>query len=147
MTDAEGKAIKKSVIIDTGIVTYVKSTMKDKPLITLIADSYTCLIKDHDKDAQFDSPEGIAVDRAGNLYIAEPMHNSIRKIGRDGRVSTLAGWGERGYKDGVGAEVKFNKPCSVAVDINGNVFVADTGNNLIRKIDISGRGLRLQFDE
>jgi sugar lactone lactonase YvrE len=88
--------------------------------------------------AMFDAPIGIAVDKAGNLYVADTYNDRIRKITTDGQVTTLAGSGIAGYVDGQAEQSRFDTPCGIAVDEHGNVFVADTGNNAIRKITTQG---------
>jgi sugar lactone lactonase YvrE len=89
--------------------------------------------------ASFSSPVGLAVDGAGNLYVADPFNATIRKITPAGAVSTLAGSpANRGDADGTGAAARFNYPNDVAVDTAGNVFVADTYNDTIRKITPTG---------
>jgi streptogramin lyase len=88
--------------------------------------------------ATFDLPEGVAVDGAGNVYVADNGNDLIRKITPDGVVSTLAGNGQAGSANGTGIAASFNSPFGVAVDGTGNVYVADAGNNLIRKISPTG---------
>jgi len=84
-------------------------------------------------------PNGIAVDCSGNLYIADTGNNTIRKIAPDGSLSTLAGVnGTPGAADGQGATARFNAPFGIAVDLDGNVYVADQGNSTIRKITPDG---------
>ncbi len=88
--------------------------------------------------AEFYNPEGVALDASGNLYVADLHNNRIRKISPEGVVSTVAGSGASGADDGKGANASFNSPYDVAVDAIGNVYVADTHNNLIRKINRGG---------
>lgn len=87
--------------------------------------------------SRFAGPLGMAVDRDGNVYVADTGNNRIRKITQQGVVSTLAGSGP-GYADGVGTNTKFYNPYGIAVDSNGNIYVADTANNRIRKITSDG---------
>ena len=89
--------------------------------------------------ATFASPLGLAQDASGNLYVADAQNNTVRKVSASGSVSTLAGKaGATGTTDGAGAAARFNHPTGVAVDGAGNVFVADSTNNTIRKITVSG---------
>ncbi len=89
--------------------------------------------------ATFGSPSGIAIDSAGNVYVADSFNATIRKITSAGVVSTLAGSaGNRGSVNGTGSAALFNYPNGVAVDAAGNVYVADTFNSTIRKITPAG---------
>src|SRR3569833_1037744 len=89
--------------------------------------------------ASFAGPTGIATDSAGNLYVADMVNNTIRKITPKAEVTTLAGTvGVTGSADGVGAAATFSSPLGVATDSTGNVYVADTLNQLIRKITPTG---------
>ncbi|MDR2208342.1 MAG: hypothetical protein LBE22_05145, partial [Azoarcus sp.] len=88
-------------------------------------------------DAEFDHPSGIAIDAAGNLYVADGGNHRIRKITPAGEVSTLAG-GEEGFADGVGSDAKFEHPFGITVDAAGRLYVADTANDRIRKITPAG---------
>lgn len=89
--------------------------------------------------ARFDYPNGIAVDGAGNVYVADTDNNTIRMITPAGVVTTLAGTaGVAGLVDGPGAAASFRGPYAVAVDAAGAVYVADTLNSVIRKISPAG---------
>jgi serine/threonine protein kinase/TPR repeat protein/sugar lactone lactonase YvrE len=106
--------------------------------------------------ARFDFPQGLAVDQAGNVYVADAYNSTIRKITPDGVVTTLAGRaGCRGQADGVGDEARFDGPIGtsgsspsgwaiagpsgVAVDQAGNVYIGDCMNHTVRKITAAGR--------
>lgn len=88
--------------------------------------------------AQFHTPSGIALDAAGNVYVADTGNHRIRRIGTDGTVTTVAGDGVRGFADGAAAQARFDAPMGVAVDAGGRVFVADTYNDRIRVVEPDG---------
>jgi len=93
-------------------------------------------------DARFDQPQGMTVDSTGTLYLTDSSDNTIRKIvpiGTNWVVSTLAGMaGTRGTANGTGSDARFWEPYGIAVDNAGNLFVADTFNNTIRKVTSAG---------
>lgn len=94
--------------------------------------------------ATFSDPMGVAVDKAGNVYVADTGNNAIREISTSGTVSTLAGSGTAGYVNDVGAAAEFSGPQGVAVNPAGTMaFVADTGNNVIRNITLATRSVTL----
>jgi uncharacterized protein (TIGR03437 family) len=90
--------------------------------------------------AQFNVPGSVAVDPAGNIYVADALNNRVRKITPAGAVSTVAGTGVAGYSgDGSSAlKAQLNGPMGVAVDAFGDIFIADTRNNRIRKVTDTG---------
>ena len=85
-------------------------------------------------------PNGAAVDGSGNLYIADTIHHRIRKVDAAGVISTVAGSGRDGYSGDGGPAVRAQlaEPWGAAVDGKGNLYIADTGNNRIRKVDAAG---------
>lgn len=89
-------------------------------------------------DARFNMPTGIDVDSEGNLYVADLFNHRIRKISPSAVVTTVAGSGTQGFEDGSALAATFNGPRGVAVDAEGNIYVADTGNSAIRLVTYFG---------
>jgi sugar lactone lactonase YvrE len=94
--------------------------------------------------ARFNKPYGVAVDKDDNVYVADSENYRVRKITPAGAVSTLAGSGVQGTEDGVGAAARFNRLHGLAVDKNGNVYVAD--GSRVRKITPAGEVTTLAGD-
>ncbi|MEO3407919.1 hypothetical protein AAFN85_28635 [Mucilaginibacter sp. CAU 1740] len=88
--------------------------------------------------ALFNGPRAIAIDAAGNLFVVDANNHTIRKIDASGNVTTFAGTGKAGNADGTGKAASFSHPSGITIDANGNLFVADAGNNLVRKITPAG---------
>jgi sugar lactone lactonase YvrE len=90
--------------------------------------------------ARFYHPAGLAVDARGSVYVADNGNHTIRKIASDGMVTTLAGQAHHhGGTDGLGSTARFLFPTGVAVDVSGNVYVADHLNTTIRKVSPIGQ--------
>jgi trimeric autotransporter adhesin len=91
--------------------------------------------------ATLKAPIGVAVDRAGNVYIADAGNNIVRKVTPQGVISTIAGTGVAGYTSDTlkAVAVELNAPTGVAVDTAGNVYIADTWNYRIRKVTLDGK--------
>jgi uncharacterized protein (TIGR03437 family) len=89
------------------------------------------------RQARLTSPQAVAVDSAGNLFIADPNSNRVRKVTPSGIITTLAGTGQtgRGGDNGPAASAILNNPAAVAVDSAGNVYIVDSGNSVIRRVD------------
>ena len=138
VTDAEDSYADRDFMLTVGIA----------PLRADVAYAFTNFVGQPDfmgaedgagTNAWFSQPSGVAGDAAGNLYVADTMNGTIRKVTSDGTVTTLAGTaGFSGSADGTGAEAQFSWPTAVAVDGDGNVYVADTQNSAIRKVTPEG---------
>ncbi|WP_211454522.1 NHL repeat-containing protein [Collimonas antrihumi] len=90
--------------------------------------------------ARFNQPNGIVIDSAGNIRVSDTDNQLIRNVSQTGVVSTLAGSaGSAGHTDGNGSSANFNLPMGIAADTANNLYVADTGNNLIRKVTPGGQ--------
>ncbi len=87
--------------------------------------------------AQLSYPTGVAVDGAGNVYIADTLNQRIRKVASNGTITTIAGAGQQGYAGdgGPALSATLSSPRGIAVDPFGTVYVADTNNNVIRMLD------------
>ncbi|MGA2246022.1 MAG: immunoglobulin domain-containing protein, partial [Verrucomicrobiota bacterium] len=91
-------------------------------------------------NASLSYPSGVAVDAAGNLFIADRGNNRIQKMSASGLITTVAGDGSPGYSGdgGLATQASLDAPAGVALDGSGNLFIADTGNNSIREVGANG---------
>ena len=91
--------------------------------------------------AQLNTPQGLAVDSAGNVYIADTLNYRVRRVSTDGIITTVAGSGQPGYSGDwdVGTRAKLNLPTGLAIGFQGTLFIADTANNVIRLLDQDGK--------
>jgi sugar lactone lactonase YvrE len=136
-----GVAVDKegNIIIADTSNNRIRKLSADGLTVSTIAGSGVTGFKDGPAlEAQFDGPIGVALDRKGNIYVADTYNDSVRKIATDGSVRTLAGAGFPGFDDGDTASASFDTPCGIAVDKRGYVFVADAGNHAIRQIAPEG---------
>jgi sugar lactone lactonase YvrE len=86
----------------------------------------------------FSNPQGVVTDAAGNVYVADEFNNAIKKVTPAGAVSVYAGDGNAGFRNGAAAQAEFYAPQYLAIDAQGNIFVSDVGNNVIREITVAG---------
>lgn len=108
--------------------------------VSTVAGSDTVGNKDgHSTEASFFYPSAVAVDISGNVYITDQINHKIRKLSPDGEVTTLAGNGSVGSVDGPGTAASFNYPAGIAVDLSGNLYIADQLNCKIRKVVATGK--------
>lgn len=126
---------KGNVIIADTSNNRIRKLSADGRTVSTIAGSGAVGLKDGPAvEAEFDGPMGVAVDKRGNIFVADAYNDCIRKISGDGEVSTIAGGSSIGYADGLPASALFDTPSGVFTDSVGNIYVADTGNDAIRKI-------------
>lgn len=126
VADSFNSTIRK--VTPAGVVT----TVAGSPLVRGSADG-TCA------NALFSGPYGVAVDGAGNLFVADTGNNTIRKITPAGDVTTLAGSpGVTGTADGIGSAARFNFPIGITLDRRGNIYVPDNRNHTVRKVTPAG---------
>jgi len=107
--------------------------------VSSLADNMQGFAQNPESREGFRSPRGLAMDADGTLHVADSGNHRIRKISPEGRVLTLAGNGMPGSADGKAEEAQFNVPRGVAMDVAGNLYVADGANSRIRKVSPEGR--------
>lgn len=135
VADEFNNAIRK--VTPTGVVTTLAGLAQADP--TGPPDANRGSADGTGSAARFDAPSGVAVDKAGSVYVADYGNHTIRKVTPSGAVTTLAGVaGSRAGLDGTGSAARFNSPFGLALDDAGNVYVADSGNNAIRKVTTGG---------
>ena len=105
---------------------------------TWVGDSVHGYVDGIGRAARFHTPIGVVADKAGNVYVCDSRNERIRKVTKEGVVSTFAGNGIAGYADGTGEAASFNFIVGLAVDSTGNVFAGERGNNALRKITPAG---------
>lgn len=149
--DGSGSAARfgnpSDVAVDASGVLYVADTRNDtvrkitpSGVTTTLAGQVGVVgSSDGTASALFNQPTGVAIDAAGNVYVADTNNDEIRKVTASGIVSTFAGAaGLAGSADGVGTAARFNNPSGIAADANGDLYVSDTLNHAIRKITSTG---------
>lgn len=138
--EPSGVAVDKAgnvIVADTGANAIRRITPEGQ--VTTLAGGAAGFRDGPAAQALFNGPMGVAVDDAGNVYVADAYNDRIRVIAADGQVRTVAGGSTPGFADGQGAGAAFDTPCGIAIDRTGALLVADTGNDAIRRVDKEGR--------
>jgi sugar lactone lactonase YvrE len=135
-------AIPWGITVDANGIVYVADFLNNKirkitpdGTVTTLAGSTYGSVDGPSNLAQFAGPIGLTVDSIGNIYVAES--SKIRKITPDGTVTTVAG-STGGYYDGPAAEAQFSQPRGIAIDTNGNMYITDHSNFVVRRISPDG---------
>ncbi len=117
----------------------IRRISPDGAMVTLAGSGHEGSADGTGTQASFDHPGGLAIDRAGNLYVADTLNYTLRKITPDGKVTTLAGSaGVPDSVDGQGNLARFNNPVGIAIGREGELYVADVGNNQVRRVTPAG---------
>lgn len=147
----EGVAVdtKGNVYVSDSFNDLVREISSTGNVTTIAGNQSAGLVNGPAITSEFYAPSGEVVDAAGNLYVSDQGNNVIRKITPAGVVTTFAGTGAAGYRNGAvdsahltGASdslAKFDSPQGLCIDASGNIYVADRGNNVIREIMPNGR--------
>jgi sugar lactone lactonase YvrE len=136
----------EGIAVDAGGIVYVGDSLNNRirkitpeGAVTTLAGAGRGSTDGTGTAARFNFPRGLAVDSAGNVYVADQYNHTIRKVSPEGMVTTLAGQaGSPGTANGIGSDAQFSAPDSVAVDRDGNVYVAESNYDVIRKITPRG---------
>ena len=105
--------------------------------VTTVAGGVQGYLEGTGANARFYYPGGIAVDAAGTIFVADTYNHRVRRVQPDGSTLLVAGAGTNGFIDAIGGAAMFYQPRDLAVDANGNIYVADTSNNRVRMIDVN----------
>lgn len=116
----------------------IRRVAPDGAVTTVAGDGAAGFVDGPRASARFDNPQGVAVDSSGMIYVADTGNNRIRRIAIDGTVTTLAGGSTSGFQDGPGSQARFDSPRGVALDNQGNAYVADSGNSSVRSVTPAG---------
>jgi len=114
------------------------STAIEGPQVkTLAGKSVPALVDGQGEKAGFHYPQGIAIDPSGNIFVADQRNNAIRKLDAQGNVTTFAGASQEGLVDGSGTSARFYYPASITASANGDLYVGDYQNSVVRKVTAS----------
>jgi sugar lactone lactonase YvrE len=128
------------VVADTGTHT-IKRVEPASGRVTIIAgaENKAGFADGSGSSALFNAPVGLTIAPDGTIFVADTYNDRIRAIDTEGHVRTVAGGDEPGYQDAAtGAEARFDTPCGIAVDMDGSLVVADTGNHRLRRVRLDG---------
>ena len=129
---------KNNVYVADSYNNRIRKIKPDGSTSTLAGNGNDGFVDGRSSQAEFYVPIGIVIDDEDNVYVGDEGNSSIRKITPDGFVTTLAGNGKFSFADGVGRNATFNAPGGIALDQQGNLYVADYLNHAVRRVSPSG---------
>ncbi len=115
----------------------IRRIRADGQVDTLSGSGITGCIDGSALAARFNQPDGLALDSAGSLWVADSQNHVIRRVAADGSVQTAAGLPVAAFADGAGKAARFSTPSGIGFDAQGNAYVADTGNHRLRKLSLA----------
>ncbi len=128
------------IVADSGEHT-IKRVEVEKGTVTIVAGAKgkSGFADGNASESLFNAPIGVAINKDGTIFVADTYNDRIRSIEKDGKVKTIAGGDSPDYIDDAdGTKARFDTPCGIAVLNDGSLLVADTGNNVIRKVEPGG---------
>ncbi|WP_224746301.1 T9SS type B sorting domain-containing protein [Mucilaginibacter glaciei] len=123
--------------IYVGESSYIRTIDVDGNVVSVVGSFFAGNYDGTYRGARVNQPIGLTIDAANTIFIGDAGNNLIRRFDAQGQVTTLAGF-TPGYADGIGAAARFNGAAGVAISPNGDLYVADPGNNTIRKVITTG---------
>jgi hypothetical protein len=124
------------IVVDTANNCLRMISRDDAMVSTFVGSATAGLVDGHGTEARFNAPRGIAVTKEGDFVVSDSGNNCLRIVTASGHVRTLCGQEEAGFENGEGRQASFNWPTGLAMDMHGNVIVADTSNNVIRHVTL-----------
>ena len=126
------------IVTDSSSHVICKVTKSGSVVSTIAGNGEEGFTDGQGEDAHFNQSHSVVVAANGDLIVSDRGNHCLRVVTPEGAVRTLVGNGQAGFADGKGADARFNSPASLALDPEGNVLVADSGNHSVRLVTMAG---------